>query len=170
EPSQQVKVDTRQDILPESSDPADTPPDQENEVILKNGLFGFPDVLSMEIVFSKEELPFMWIQEKDKQGIRFIVIEPTGDIIPNYLVEISDADVKSLGITGIDDTMILNIVTLNPEHPGKISVNLVGPIVINRKTRVGRQCILNNHEDHSARYVINVGEPDETTEAEPTAC
>ena len=137
---------------------------------MNDGLFGFPDVVSMEIVFDKEEWPFMWIQEKNKQGMRFIVIEPSGDIIPNYLVEISDADVKSLGITGIDDTMILNIVTLNPEYPGRISVNLVGPIVINRKTRMGRQCILSNHEEYSARHVINIGAPDETTEAESTAC
>ena len=139
-------------------------------MVLKDGLFGFPDVVSMEIVFSKEELPFMWIQEKDKEGMRFIVIEPTGDIIPNYQVEISDADVHGLGITGADDTMILNIVTLNPEYPGRISVNLVGPIVINRKTRMGKQCILSNHDEYSARHIIDVGSPDETTEAESAAC
>ena len=109
----------------------------------------------------------MWLRENDKQGLAFVVIEPTG-IIPNYLVEISDADVETLGITGVADTMILNIVTLNPEQPGTISVNLVGPIVINRNTRAGKQCIINNHEQYSARHVINVGAPDETTESEPT--
>tara|TARA_Y100000588_G_scaffold109034_1_gene119556 strand:+ start:190 stop:684 length:495 start_codon:yes stop_codon:yes gene_type:complete len=164
-----VKVNTHQESQAESLNLTDTPPGQENVVILKEGLFGFPDVQSMEIVFSKEELPFMWIQEKDREGMRFIVLEPTG-IIPNYLVEISDADVNGLGITGADDTMILNIVTLNPEYPGRISVNLVGPIVINRKSRVGKQCILRNHEEYSARHVINVGAPDETTEAESAAC
>ena len=142
-----------------------TPSESQNEVILNNGLFGFPDVRSMEIVFSKEELPFMWIREKDKEGLAFVVIEPTG-IIPNYVVEISDADVQFLGITGVDDTMIINIVTLNPEQPGKISVNLVGPIIINRSTRVGKQCIINNHEEYSARHIINVGAPDVTTEEE----
>ena len=123
----------------------------------------------MEIVFAKEELPFMWIREKDKEGLAFVVVEPTG-IIPNYMVEISDADVKLLGVSGHDDTMILNIVTLNPEQPGKISVNLVGPIIINRNTRVGRQCIISNHEEYSARHVINVGAPSETGEAESTGC
>ena len=155
--------------MPESVDPAVDPSASQNEVILDNGLFGFPDVRSMEIVFAKEELPFMWIREKDKEGLAFVVIEPTG-IIPNYMVEISDADVKLLGVSGHDDTMILNIVTLNPEQPGKISVNLVGPIVINRNTRVGKQCIISNHDEYSARHVINVGAPDETGEAEPTAC
>ena len=162
-----MKVDTHQDAFPESLDSEDTSSEFQNEVILRTGLFGFPDARSMEIVFAKEELPFMWLRENDKKGLAFVVIEPTG-IIPNYLVEISDADVKTLGITGVDDTMILNIVTLNPEQPGTISVNLVGPIVINRNTRAGKQCIINNHEQYSARHVINVGAPDETTESEPT--
>ena len=145
------------------------PSSAQNEVILEHGLFGFPEVNSMEILFAKEELPFMWIREKDKDGLAFVVVEPNG-IIPNYMVEISDADVGSLGITGMDDTMILNIVTLNPEHPEKLSVNLVGPIVINRRTRVGKQCIISNHEEYSARHIINVGASDETMEAGPTAC
>ena len=123
----------------------------------------------MEIVFAQEELPFMWLRESNKEGLAFVVIEPTG-IVPNYLVEIADADVESLGITGVNDTMILNIVTLNPEQPGTISVNLVGPIVINRNTREGKQCIINNHEQYSARHVIDVGAPDETAESESTAC
>ena len=123
----------------------------------------------MEILFAQEELPFMWIREKDKQGLAFVVVEPNG-IIPNYMVEISDADVGALGITGVEDTMILNIVTLNSERPGKISVNLVGPIVINRNTRVGKQCIINNHEEYSARHLITVGTSDETMETGPTAC
>ncbi|MFP6855148.1 MAG: flagellar assembly protein FliW, partial [Opitutales bacterium] len=117
----------------------------------------------------QEELPFMWIREKSEQGLAFIVVEPNG-IIPNYMVEISDSDVGTLGITGVDDTMILNIVTLDPDQPGKISVNLVGPIVINRRTRAGKQCIINNHEAYSARHVIEVGAPDETMEAGPTEC
>ena len=164
-----MKVDTHQDAIPESLDLTGTPSDSQNEVILNNGLFGFPEVRSMEILFAKEELPFMWIREKDKEGLAFVVIEPTG-IIPNYMVEISDADVGALGILGHDDAMILNIVTLNPEQPGRISVNLVGPIIINRNTRVGKQCIISNHEEYSARHVINIGAPDESGEAEPTTC
>ena len=47
----------------------------------------------------------------EENGLAFIVIEP-GGIIPDYAVEISDADVEIFGITGSEDTMILNIVTL----------------------------------------------------------
>ena len=90
----------------------------------------------------------------------FIVIEP-GGIIPDYTVEISDNDVDYLGITGADDTMILNIVTLPSEGNSKISVNLVGPVIVNRNTLVAKQCIINNHEKYSARYVLDLADAGE---------
>ncbi len=127
-----------------------------SEIILPQGLFGFSEIRSMELVFDQDELPFMWLRERKKDGLAFIVLEP-GGIISNYSVEISDADVKILDITGPEDTMILNIVTLPPDQRGKISLNLVGPIIVNRKTLTGKQCIINNHEEFSARHVLDVG-------------
>ena len=72
-------------------------------------------------------------------------------------MEIADADVKLLDITGPEDTMILNIVTLPPDQSGKICLNLVGPIIVNRRNLTGKQCIINNHEEFSARHVLDVG-------------
>ena len=127
-----------------------------SEISLPQGLFGFAEIRSMELVFDQDELPFMWLREQKQDGLAFIVLEP-GGIIPNYSVEISDADVKLLGITGAEDTMILNIVTLPHDQSGKISLNLVGPIIINRRSLVGKQCIINNHEQYSARHTLDVG-------------
>jgi flagellar assembly factor FliW len=127
-----------------------------SEIKLPQGLFGFAEIRSMELVFDQDELPFMWLREQKQDGLAFIVLEP-GGIISNYSVEISDADVKLLNITGPEDTMILNIVTLPPDQSGKISLNLVGPIIVNRKTLCGKQCIINNHEEFSARHVLDVG-------------
>ena len=127
-----------------------------NRIFLPQGLFGFADLRNLDLVYDEEELPFMWLREEKKDGLAFIVLEP-GGIIPNYSVEVSDADVNVLGITGPEDTMILNIVTLPPDQAGKISLNLVGPIIVNRRTLVGKQCIINNHDEFSARHLLDVG-------------
>ncbi|MFP6887260.1 MAG: flagellar assembly protein FliW [Opitutales bacterium] len=145
---------TLQEDIPDSTDAEAV---ARNEVSLPQGLFGFPEIRSMELVFDKAELPFMWLREQKQDGLAFVVLEPSG-VVPSYSVEISDADVQVIGITGSDDTMILNIVTISPEHPGKISLNLVGPIIVNRLTLVAKQCIINNHEEFSARHMIDVGE------------
>jgi flagellar assembly factor FliW len=127
-----------------------------NQIGLPQGLFGFPEIRSMDLLYDKEELPFMWLREEKSDGLAFIVLEP-GGIIPNYSVEIADGDVEVLGITGPEDTLILNIVTLPPDQSGKIFLNLVGPIIVNRATLVAKQCIINNHEEFSARHVLNIG-------------
>jgi len=126
-----------------------------NKVSLPQGLFGFSEIRSMELLYDQEELPFMWLREEKQDGLAFIVLEP-GGVIPDYTVEISDGDIEVLSITGPEDTMILNIVTLLPEQASKISLNLVGPIIVNRKTLVGKQCIINNHEEFSARHILDV--------------
>ncbi len=128
-----------------------------HQLILPQGLFGFSEIRSMELFYDKEELPFMWLREQEKNGLAFIVIEP-GGIIPDYAVEISDADVELLGITGSDDTMILNIVTLPSEQSSKISVNLVGPVIVNRNSLAAKQCIINNHDKYSARYLLDLSD------------
>ncbi len=128
-----------------------------HQLTLPQGLFGFSEIRSMELFYDKEELPFMWLREQNKNGLAFIVIEP-GGIIPDYSVEISDADVELLGITGSDDTMILNIVTLPSEQSSKISVNLVGPVIVNRNSLAAKQCIINNHDKYSARYLLDLSD------------
>jgi flagellar assembly factor FliW len=124
---------------------------------VSGGLFGFPDIQKMELFYDVEELPFMWLREDNQDGLAFIVIEP-GGIIPDYTVEVSDNDVEYLGISGADDTMILNIVTLPSEGNSKISVNLVGPVIVNRNTFVAKQCIINNHEKYSARHILDLSD------------
>jgi len=124
---------------------------------VSGGLFGFPDIQKMQLFYDVEELPFMWLREDNQDGLAFIVIEP-GGIIPDYTVEVSDNDVEYLGISGADDTMILNIVTLPSEGNSKISVNLVGPVIVNRNTFVAKQCIINNHEKYSARHILDLSD------------
>ena len=128
-----------------------------HQLILPQGLFGFSEIRSMELFYDHEELPFMWLREEEKNGLAFIVVEP-GGIIPDYAVEISDADVEILGITGSDDTMILNIVTLPSEQSSKISVNLVGPVIVNRNSLKAKQCIINNHDKYSARFLLDLSD------------
>jgi flagellar assembly factor FliW len=137
----------------QSQNLADT--EHKHQLDFPQGLFGFPEIRSMSLVYDHDELPFMWLREEKKDGLAFIVIEP-GGIIPDYSIEVSDGDVDLLKITGEEDTMILNIVTLPAEQSSKISINLVGPVIVNRKTLASKQCIINNHEKYSARYILDL--------------
>ena len=61
---------------------------------------------------------------------------------------------ESQPLTDPEDAMILNIVTLRPE--GQASVNLKGPIVVNRHTLRAKQVIPTNAVDYILRHPISV--------------
>ncbi len=50
--------------------------------------------------------------------------------------------------------MVLNIVTLQQHSPLDATVNLIGPILVNRRTRIGRQLVIANYSKYSARHVL----------------
>ncbi len=124
------------------------------EFTLPKGLIGFPDETKFELLVNAEELPFMWIRAAERHELGFIVIEPA-QILSDYLIEIADDDAASLDIESEDEALILNIVTLrNGEDIESATVNLVGPILLNRSTMEGKQVIVSNHMKFSTKHPI----------------
>ncbi len=130
----------------------DSPP--ANELILPHGIIGFSQYKRAELVYLPDHLPFLWMKlGEPTESIHFIVIEP-GGIVPGYEPEVSDEDISQLGIRDQSEAMILNIVTLKRQNPVEAIVNLIGPIVVNRRTRVGRQLVISNYSRYSAHHPL----------------
>lgn len=113
---------------------------KENVISVPVGLLGFEQVKKYVLLATAEEEPFMWFQMLDNPSQGFIVVPPAA-VLPSYAPDIAQADVEYLGITSPEDAILLNIVTV---RNGETTVNLKGPIVINRNTLVGKQCIPTN--------------------------
>jgi len=137
---------------------ADTVAEQEQwlkpmEFILPAGLIGFPDVHRVELIFNPDELPLMWLRDAANFALNFIVIEPQG-LVPDYAIEISDDDAALLGVESAGDLLMFNIVNYRAESPDAATVNLIGPILVNRHTLVGRQVVITNYAGYSARHPL----------------
>lgn len=87
------------------------------------------------------------------EGVNFVVMEPQG-IIPDYELELSEEDADALQIKSADDALVLNIVTIHSARPLYVTVNLVGPVILNRKTLVGKQSIVGKSTRYSVRHVL----------------
>lgn len=124
-----------------------------NEIILPNGLIGFSQYQRAELLYMPDHLPFLWMRLHGPDTIHFIVMEP-GGLIGDYEPEIFDDDAMQLGIENPAEVMILNIVTLRQQQPVDASVNLVGPIIVNRRTRIGRQLVISNYSRYSAHHAL----------------
>ena len=133
--------------------PTDFDSSPANEFVLPLGLIGFAAYRRAELLYLSDHLPFLWMKLRGPDTIQFIVIEP-GGVVSGYEPEIFDGDAEQLGIRDPAEAMILNIVTLLRQEPVEATVNLVGPIVVNRRTRVGRQLVISNYSRYSAHHSL----------------
>ena len=126
-----------------------------NSFELPQGIIGFKDHTRAELLYVPDHLPFLWLKLHRPAGdaVHFIVIEPAG-LVPGYAPELFDADAEALGLRDASEAMLLNIVTLKSQNPLEAIVNLVGPIVVNRRTRVARQLVISNYSSYSAHWPL----------------
>ena len=115
------------------------------------GLLGFERIKEYLLISSPAEEPFRWLRVKDNPSLAFLVLEPF-IALPEYQPDIPEADVEFLGLRGPGDAILYNIVTLHGEQ--RATINLKGPVVINRTTGVGKQVILANAAQYSVQYPL----------------
>ena len=128
-------------------------PKHSKSIHFPEGLPGFDHVKDFMVVSNEEEAPFLWLQASSIPNLAFITIDPFL-ICPDYRPDICDEDVDTLKITTEDDVIILSIVNIKNSNEEGVTANLVGPVVINWKEKVGKQVILQNHLQYNVRHVI----------------
>ncbi|HEX7654197.1 MAG TPA: flagellar assembly protein FliW, partial [Verrucomicrobiae bacterium] len=112
-----------------------------NQVRIPTGLLGFEQIKDYVLTSNPGEEPFAWLHVQDNSALAFVVIDPFV-VMPGYAPDIPKSDVEFLGIKASSDAMLLGIVTVKDD--GSATMNLKGPIVINRHTHIGKQVILTN--------------------------
>lgn len=85
--------------------------------------------------------PYAALSSLDQPGLDFVVVPP-GVLFEDYVIEIPSDDVETLGIAGPDETAVLVLVT--PRGAPVPTVNLLGPLVVNRSTMRGLQVVLDS--------------------------
>lgn len=131
------------------------------------GLLGFEQVKRYFLLADPEEEPFMRLQMAERPNQAFLVVQPRA-VVEDYQPDLAPEDVQFLGLRQAEDALVLNIVTVRQD--GRATVNLKGPIVLNRHTRIGKQVIPLNATSLAVQYPIGCTEvPDEATSGlEPT--
>mgnify|MGYP001343457041 CR=1 FL=1 len=106
------------------------------------GLIGFPDYKEFVLLDHEDESPFRWLQSLDDPAIAFVVMDPYV-FKPDYDIDLSAQEKQSLELTKVEDALALVILTL-PEDWRETTANIKAPLIFNRRTRKGRQIILND--------------------------
>ena len=126
-----------------------------SDVRLPMGLLGFEQFKEYLLLANPEEAPFGWLQVKDNPSLAFIIIDPFL-VARDYKPQIPEQDVEFLGLERPQDAAVFNIVTVHSANGA--TVNLKGPIVINRQTHVGKQVVIANATAYSVQHPLPVAE------------
>ncbi len=112
---------------------------------LREGLIGFEHCKRYVVVRHDDNSTFRWLQSIDEPSLAFLVVQPI-EVRPDYAPTISDGDARELGVTKETSTLLFVIVTVPRTSPRDMTVNMLGPVVINSVTRQGKQVIV--QDDH----------------------
>jgi len=125
--------------------------DERQKVYFPSGLIGFEEYKSYALIDAHKK-PYLILQCLDAVEVAFILIKPEL-FRPDYDPQLTEDDKDDLGLQNMEDIIALAIVTI-PNHPGTISVNLQGPVIINRKALLGKQCIAAGEEYRTRHDLI----------------
>jgi flagellar assembly factor FliW len=124
-----------------------------NRIALPSGLLGFESMKHFALLADPAESPFAWLKSEGETALAFVVIDPFV-VLPDYKPEIPDADASFLGIKEPGDALLLGIVTIHAAN--RATMNLKGPVVINRHSHIGKQVIIANAADYSVHHPLPV--------------
>lgn len=118
--------------------------EEEDVITFESGIPGF-DKLKHFIIFPVEDNEvFSILHSIEDMAVGLVVVSPF-HVMKYYEIDISEETVKALHIESSSDVVLINTVSLNSDI-SKITVNMRAPIVINIKSKLGEQLILNNEK------------------------
>jgi len=123
---------------------------EKQKIFFPEGVIGFEKIQHYFLLDSREG-PFYWLQAEKYPELAFLLIDPR-IFKDDYELEVNESDIQSIGIESEDQCLDFVIVTV-PEDPSKVSANLMGPIIINKRTREAKQ-IISANDEYTVKYYI----------------
>lgn len=117
---------------------------KEDTISFPSGIPGFEKQKEFVIVHLPEYTPFEWLVSTDSSGLRFAIINPMV-FRPDYSPNIVKEQLEDLGIEKPEDILLYTIVTIR-ENPEDSTANLIGPVIINKTKRLGKQVIIDDEK------------------------
>ena len=120
-----------------------------------NGIIGFPDLKRFTLVHDEEEEEknntIKWLQSIEEPDFAMPVIDPL-IVCPDYSPEVDKNIIEDIGDLKDEDILVLVTVTV-PQDLTKMTVNLMGPFIINAEEKKGVQAIVEN-SDYPVKFPI----------------
>ena len=114
--------------------------DKKDIIEFTEGLLGFENLKKFFIVDPGDQTLILWLQSTDDAGTAFPIIEPK-IFQPNYMVKLLPVELNSLALENLQNASVYTVLTI-PQNVTEMSANLKAPVIINNKTKMARQIVL----------------------------
>lgn len=127
--------------------------DESKIISFPNGIIGFPDLKRFTLMYDDEKGSdtIKWLQSVDEPNFAMPVMDPLV-VCPDYKPEVDKNLVDDIGELTDSDLLVLVTVTV-PHDLKQMTVNLMGPFIINVKDMKAVQTIIDN-DDYPVKYPI----------------
>ena len=109
-------------------------------ITFPDGMAGARAAIRFVIRDLSEDGLFRLLQSCDQTEVCFIIAE-TERVVSNYMVPLLEADRRLISVEEAEDATAYLVLYI-PQNPREATVNLLGPIVVNAKARLGTQMVL----------------------------
>jgi len=117
--------------------------DETKIIHFPEGLLGFPEQKDYVLLEHKSDSPFFWLQSVDRPDLAFILTNPFF-LDKDYLKNLSPNEETLFQCREGDSVSVFALVTIPPGKVEEMTVNLLGPVVVETEARVGRQVVIPN--------------------------
>lgn len=126
--------------------------EEESILTFEEGIPGFEESKKYVFLPLENESPFGILQSTEHIEVGFVVAFPFL-FKKDYAFDLSEPDKKALQIKDESDIITYAIVTL--KEPFETStLNLLAPLLINIKEKIGKQIVLQDNEKYALRHPI----------------
>jgi flagellar assembly factor FliW len=126
--------------------------DERQRIRFPDGILGFEE-LKDYVLLDAAQPPFYWLQSLERVEVAFVLIEPRM-FKPEYSPDVEPQELEEIGVSSAGDALVFAIVTV-PEDTHRMTANLQGPVIINKKSRTGRQSVSLNPKWGVRHYILD---------------
>jgi len=125
---------------------------EEQLIRFEHGIPGFEQLKSFAVLPADDDGTFVHLQSVEEEEVMFLLADPFR-FYPNYEFQITQHLQEELQIQEEKDVVVWTIVTVG-EKLEDSTLNMLAPIVVNTRLRVGKQVILQETQYHTKHPLV----------------
>lgn len=119
---------------------------EQDIIYFKEGIFGFEGFKKYIIIeFESGSDNLLCLQSIDDEELAFVLMNPF-NLMSEYKPQLSDSDIEDLAIDENTEGVLYYVICVVKDSISESTVNMKCPIVINPKSKMAKQIILDSEE------------------------